>query len=383
MTEYKICEDGICVGCALCADVCPHGAVSAEEDRFGFIRPDIDPSLCIKCGVCRSLCPVNKNASGNKASAVYASFALDKEIRKRSSSGGMFRLLADDALASGGVVAAVGFDGSFHAVYKIANESGELDELMGSKYTEARADGIYKKVKEILSTGKRVLFVGTPCRVAAMKSFAGECEGLLTVDFICHGVPTGRLLERFLEGFSGVKKVSFRDKERGWQEFSMRVEGDKTYSRSLYSDPYLRTFLTNAALRDSCLDCRFKGDNYVSDITLGDYWGISSKIPSMNDDGGTSAVVIRTDAGAKAFDRIRDKMKTAPSGERDLASANAALVKSSRPHPRRDECLGMIERGEPFEKIASSFGKPLPFKTAASERLKRTAKKILGKIKRQ
>lgn len=381
--EYKICDDSVCVGCALCADVCPCGAITAEQDRFGFIRPKIDPALCVSCGKCTSLCPAVETVRGNGALSVFASYALDKDVRKKSSSGGVFRLLADDTLASGGVVAAVGFDPSFHAVYKIADNSGALDELMGSKYTEARADGIYKTVKDILSGGRRVLFVGTPCRAAAMKNYVGECENLLTVDFICHGVPTGRLLEKYLEGFSNIRYISFRDKKRGWDEFSMRIDSDNPSSRSLYSDPYLRIFLDNAALRDSCYDCRFKKDGYRSDITLGDYWGLFSKIPSMNDDRGTSAVVIRTKAGEAAFSRIKEKMKNVVSTESDLIALNPAIVNSSHPHPERQTFLNMIERDAPFDEIASSFGVPLSRKAILTKRFKQTAKRFFSTIKKK
>ena len=380
--EYKVCDGSLCVGCALCADVCPNGALTAGEDKYGFIRPMIDPSLCVGCGACSSVCPANEAGAGRGAISVFAAYALDEGVRSKSSSGGVFRLLADDVIESGGVVAAVGFDGEFHAVYKIAEDSAALCELMGSKYTEARSGGIYKKVKKLLDEGRRVLFVGTACRVAALKNFCGERDGLLTVDLICHGVPTGRLLEKYLEGFGGVRSVSFRDKSLGWLEFSMRVEGEKTYRRSNFSDPYLRTFLNNAALRESCYDCRFKGDNYRSDITLGAFWGIYDKIPSMDDDGGTSAVVIRTPAGEAAFCRIKDKMKVARSTYSDLAEVNPSVEKSAKRHSDRQKCLDMIERGEPFDAIASEFGAPMPFRNVAAKRLKRKAEKILGKIKR-
>ncbi|MBQ7715241.1 MAG: Coenzyme F420 hydrogenase/dehydrogenase, beta subunit C-terminal domain [Clostridia bacterium] len=380
-----ICDADLCTGCGLCTDACPFDAVSQVSDAHGFYVPVTDSEKCTDCGVCREVCPINSK-KGNGAKKVYASYAKDPDVRKRSSSGGIFRLLADKTLESGGVVAAVGYDGSFRAVYKIADSPAELDELMGSKYTESAPDGIYSKVKEYLDRGVRVLFVGTPCRVAAIKNLIPDDERLLTVDLICHGVPSAKLLESFLsENFSGkIKEVHFRDKTKGWQEFSMKVdeEGKKPYVVSQYKDPYLRVFLGNSALRECCYDCRFKDDNYRSDITLGDFWGISSCIPSMNDDRGTSAVVIRTDAGADAFEKIRGLVVCKETDEASLTRANAALIKSSKKPASRDDMLACLRRGDGFSAIAEHFGKPAPATVIISERIKRAAKKILGKIKK-
>ena len=379
-----ICEKDLCCGCALCADVCPFGAINIAPDEYGFSRPVIDEGLCAGCGECQAKCPVNSgHKNGN--TEVFAAYAKDADIRKRSSSGGIFRLLADKVIAEGGAVAAVGYDEKFRAVYKIAEAPEKLDELMGSKYTEARSDGIYEKVKDLLDGGRRVLFVGTPCRAAALRNFVGENENLLTVDFICHGVPAPVLLEKYLEeNHNGIKNVYFRDKTHGWQEFSMRVDTEerKPYIKSQYKDPYLRVFLGNAALRESCYDCRFKGDRYASDITLGDFWGISSCIPSMNDDKGTSAVVIRTEMGSSAFDEIKGLLISKKTTAEILGRANAALVKSSPRPAARERMLKIIKDGESFSAIAGKFGKPVPAKVILSERIKRSVKKTLGKIKK-
>ena len=383
--SFTICDHDLCCGCALCADVCPHGAIRITRDVHGFARPEIDPSLCVGCGACRAKCPVNcENES--RAEKVYAAYAKDKEIRRKSSSGGIFRLLANKTLEDGGAVAAVGYDGKFHALYKVTDRPEGLDEMMGSKYTEALSDGIYGKVKTLLSDGKKVLFVGTPCRVAALKSFVGDRENLLAVDFICHGVPSPVLLEKFLSENFGkdIERVSFRDKTRGWQEFSMRVDeaGKKPYINSQYKDPYLRVFLCNTALRESCYDCRFKAEHYASDITLGDFWGISSCIPSMNDDGGTSAVVIRSAKGSSAFDEIKYFLVLKETSPETLGKANIALNKSSLKPAARGDMLLALERGDTFSAIAEKFGRPAPSRAIISERMKRSVKKILGKIKK-
>lgn len=382
--SVTICDNARCTGCGLCADVCPCGAVSLEKDEFGFIRPVISGS-CVECGDCSAKCPANTPHAGN-TEKVFAAYAKDGGIRSHSSSGGLFRVLADKVIERGGAVAAVGYDESFRVTYKIAEDPESLDEMMGSKYTEALSDGIYGKVIKLLREGRCVLFVGTPCRVAALKNFVGDSDSLLTVDFICHGVPSSTLYEKFLaENFGkNINHVSFRDKTRGWQEFSMRVDeaGKEPYINSLYKDPYLRAFLGNAALRDSCYECRFKADHYTADITLGDFWGISSLIPSMNDDKGTSAVVLRTEKGISAFDEIKGSLVFRETSEKALAGANATLLKSPQKPAAREEMLSMLKSGAPFSDIAGKFGKPLPAKTILTERMKRTAKIILGKIKK-
>ncbi|MBR6917583.1 MAG: 4Fe-4S binding protein, partial [Clostridia bacterium] len=147
--SITICKSELCSGCSLCADVCVRGAVTMERDKAGFYRPSVNDSLCVGCGACQASCPVNAERKAESL-AVYAAYSKDDNIRRRSSSGGIFRLLAEKVIEDGGAVAAVGFGDDLSAVYKIAQRREDLDELMGSKYTEAHADGIYKKVADII-----------------------------------------------------------------------------------------------------------------------------------------------------------------------------------------------------------------------------------------
>ena len=383
--SITICDKDLCCGCGLCRDACPASAIDLATDEYGFIRPSVDEGRCSDCGACAKVCPANTSKRGS-APRVFAAYAKDSSVRKKSSSGGVFALLAHRMIDRGGVVAAVGYDSGHRPVYKIASSHEEIEELMGSKYAEASPDGIFAKVKALLDGGRKVLFVGNPCRVAALKNYAGNAELLLTADFLCHGVPPAPLFEKFLaECFDGeIEDVSFRDKTLGWQEFSMRVDvkGEAPRVTSQYKDPYLRVFLGNAALRESCYDCRFKGDAYRSDITLGDFWGISSHIPAMNDDGGTSAVIIRSEKGAAAFDEIKDALVLRETSEDVLKESNPALARSSPKPASRDDMLSMLKEGKSFSEIAAKFGRPLPARVILSERVKRTAKIALGKIKK-
>ena len=384
--SFSVCDKDLCVGCGACADACPGEAITLSQDSYGFLRPVIDGSKCVVCRTCRGVCPANGSHKGG-ASGVFAAYAKDKNVRNKSSSGGIFRLLADKTLEDGGVVAAVGYDENFRVVYKVASSGAKLDEMMGSKYTEALPNDIYSKVRDVLDSGKKVLFVGTPCRVAALKNLTGDRENLLTVDFLCHGVPSGLLFEKFIdENFKkrDITDVSFRDKTHGWQEFSMRVDLSvgKPYVCSQYKDPYLRMFLGNRFLRESCYNCKFKRDGYVSDVTLGDFWGISSCIPSMNDDKGTSAVVVRTEKGSAAFDGIKDRIVYRETTESTLGKANAALNNSSKKPEGRDAALEMLKNGNSFSDIAGKYGRPASAKAVLTERAKRGVKVMLGKIKK-
>ncbi len=377
----EICEKGLCSGCGCCEHICPRNAITMHFDEEGFLRPDIDTRSCVECGLCQKKCPVNITEERLHTEA-YAAYAKDKEIRKSSSSGGIFSLLAQNVIAEGGVVFGAGFSEGLRVVHKSASTHSELLELRGSKYVQSDLRGIYEKVGAALSDGKKVLFSGTPCQCAAVRSVFGDKENLLIADFICHGVPTPKLWERFvLDEFQSPTYASFRDKRLGWEEFSMRVESEKgTYTCSRYKDPYLRLFLKNVALRPSCYNCTWKANRYQSDITLLDFWGISSHYPHMNDDKGVSGVVVRGEKGRKAFDAVKDKAIFEKADIKEISRVNTAYHKSTPYSDLREGFFDDLKSGYSFGELSKKHVRPLPVKDMLTLRSRTAIKVLIGKI---
>ena len=377
----EICEKGLCSGCGCCEHICPRNAITMHFDEEGFLRPEIDARSCIECGLCQKKCPVNKHEN-HLPIEVYAAYARDKKIRKTSSSGGIFSLLGENVIAEGGAVFGAGFADELRVVHKSASTPSELLDLRGSKYVQSDLRGIYEKVGAALSEGKKVLFSGTPCQCSAVRNAFGNKDNLLLVDFICHGVPSPLVWKKYVtESFDGARNASFRDKSRGWEEFSMRIESDKAaYCKSLYNDPYMRLFLQNTILRSSCYECSWKGDNYASDITLADFWGISKVFPHMNDNKGVSVVVVRSEAGKKAFRDIRESLVVEKTKIETVAGINIAYKESAHCPKNREEFFEDMKNGKSIKYLCDKYVRQTPFSEISKARVKRIAKVLIGKV---
>jgi len=379
----EICEKNKCTGCLLCESVCPKGAVKIREDSAGFLYPFVETEKCISCGLCQKKCPENETLSIPPQKA-YAAYTKNKDIRKASSSGGIFATLAAVVLKEGGVVFGAGYDGELNVLHKAAENPEELSELMGSKYVQSNTLGIYKKVAEKLDEGRKVLFCGTPCQCAALRNYAGEKENLLIVDLLCHGVPTPALWKKYLnDNFKAPESASFRSKKRGWEEFSMEVKHSQgVYNASLYKDAYLRMFLRNICLRESCHECSHKGMNYSSDITVADFWGISKVFPAMNDDKGCSAVILRSDKGIRAFEEVKDQLIAVECSVESISKINTAYGRSAEKPASREAFIFDMGRDVPFDELKRKYCKKVGNKEIYVIRAKRFAKKIIGKFSR-
>ena len=311
----KILDKSQCCGCSACLHICPKHSISFKEDREGFLYPNIDVSTCIDCGLCEKVCPVLNQSEERVPLQVYAAKHTDDEIRMKSSSGGIFTLLAEQIIDKGGVVFGARFNDKWEVVHDYTETKEGLAPFRGSKYVQSNIGNSYKQVEEFLKTGREVMFTGTPCQIAGLKKFLRkDYKNLLTVDFVCHGVPSPMVWRKYLEEEIArqdrmttykvspiITGINFRDKSMGWKKFSfvlnlskVSVDGEQilTLSSPFYENAYMRAFLTNLSLRPSCYACPAKAGKSRANITIGDFWGIENIFQNEDDDKGVSLLYV-------------------------------------------------------------------------------------------
>lgn len=300
-----------CSGCGACIDICPKNCINMKEDKEGFKYPVVDISKCINCSLCESVCSSNHKMTPIKTINSYAVFSKLDNVRYNSSSGGMFYHLAKFVLDQKGVVFGAAFDTDWNLKHIKIDNLEQLSKLMKSKYIQSSTEGIFSLIKELLEANKMVLFSGTPCQVNALSLFLKkDYENLVKLDLICHGVPSNKVFQSYLNSFNKVNSIDFRSKLNGWKRFSMVIDFDnkKRYENSFDNDNFFQLFLSNYILRPSCYNCKSKGKNRTSDFTVADFWGVDTIIPEMADDKGTSLLLINSDKGAEIFNKISNEI---------------------------------------------------------------------------
>jgi len=347
-----------CCGCNSCVQCCPKSCITMCEDEEGFLYPEVDENVCVDCGLCEKVCPVLHQAEDRKPLAVYAAKNKNEEIRRQSSSGGVFTALAEEVIKDGGVVFGARFDEHWEVKHDYTETVEGLSIFRGSKYVQSRIEDCYQKVEQFLRAGRKVLFSGTPCQAAGLKLFLRkEYDYLLTVDFICHGVPSPGVWREYLkeeiarqcdgknivlshpvlnDREARIESISFRNKCLGWKRFSFVLtlslsDGYGDNKLVLLSEPlnkniFLRGFLANLYLRPSCHICPAKSLKSGSDITIGDFWGIQNVMPEIDDDKGVSAVMVSTEKGKEIWGEITTINYEVAFD--DVVAANSALIHS-------------------------------------------------------
>lgn len=341
-------DDSRCCGCGACLQICPHDAIAMETNTEGFAYPRIRVDRCVSCGLCTKVCPrLHPDASERRPVRLFAARARDAELRRESSSGGLFSVLAQEVFARKGVVFGAAWDlEAGKVVHRAAHDSAGLKALRGSKYVQSETGRTFCDVRAALQAGQLVLYSGTPCQNAALRLFLGAPEAnLVCVDVVCHGVPSPGVFGRYLDETHSrpVRDLAFRDKSGGWRAFSLRVNG--AARGTLKGNIYLRGFLSNLFLRPSCHTCP-SADKLRSDFTFADFWNIRDVVPAWNDDTGASAVLVATPRGQELFDACRDRLEVQATDSPKFVVSNRNVLLASPRHPRRNRFMKTFARGD-------------------------------------
>ena len=361
--EFEICSYKLCSGCGACASSCPQNCIEMKADNEGFLRPEIDYSKCISCGKCRNICPViNRYKDDNREPKVIAAKNKDDAVRLSSSSGGVFFAVAEKIIESGGVVFGAGFDKDMNVVHKFSETVEGIKEFKGSKYVQSNIGNSYLKAKEFLDAGRVVLFTGTPCQIGGLQAYLGkEYNNLYTLDFICHGVPSPLVWQKYVKykekkAASKTQSAFFRHKKYGWKKFSLQFKFSNCSEnlQVLSEDLYMQGFLADLYLRPSCYQCSFKNMHRVSNITLADFWGIDNIAPEFNDDKGTSLVLIHSLKGESLWEEVSSKFDVLKVDFDDAIKSNLSYLRSVKAPALRKTFFKKLNK-KPINRLISGF----------------------------
>ena len=360
-----------CCGCSACVQICPKQCISMSADNEGFLYPHVDSAICIDCGLCEKVCPVINQNEPREPLAVYAAKNTNEEVRLKSSSGGIFTLLAEKVIAEGGVVFGVRFNENWEVIHDYTETVEGLEAFRGSKYVQSFIGDNFKVAKQFLNNGRKVLFSGTPCQIAGLKKFLRkDYENLLTVEVVCHGVPSPMVWRDYLDykraeraaGKNTVSSslnelpvitgISFRDKTNGWKKFDFKIcyaaskAAENSVSKSANTtnceitpfneDLFMKGFLKNIYLRPSCYHCAARQGKSGADISIADYWGVQSIHPEIDDNKGTGAVLINTNNGLKCYNNIYQSLDCVQTNYDDIVRYNPCIVNSVKEPKERE-----------------------------------------------
>lgn len=333
----------------------------------GFWYPIVDNKKCIECGRCLKACLAFNKFNNRTPLKCYAGYNKNEKIRLKSSSGGIFFELAKLTINNGGIVFGAVFDKNWNVTHVSAKSIDEVQQMLGSKYVQSNTLDTYKECKTYLNEGKEVLYSGTPCQIGGLHKFLGKnYNNLFTVDLICHGAPSPGVWQRYLkETFSPktmifqakmpkntspdissfIRSIKFRDKTYGWEKFSFVVNSKLISKRGsnmillshIYSkNPYMKGFLNDLFLRESCYNCPSRKLSSQSDITIGDFWGVHKlNMDDMNDHKGLSIITINTTKGNVIFKEISSNFVIRELSYAQAVESNSNLIQIANKNTKK------------------------------------------------
>lgn len=315
LCDKAICSDYSCTGCMACVNSCRHGAIIECQNDKGFYRPTIVEDKCVNCGACVNVCPtLHPLPVNNYKHQAWCCVNKSMSIRMDSSSGGLFSAIAEYVLAKGGVVYGAMFDECVVCVISNSEDQHGIDKFRGSKYVQARiGSNIFLEIKRRLAKGQLVMYTGTPCQIAGLKGYLKkEYDNLLTVDFLCHGVPSPLVHKDYVKYREGINKspitlLKHRDKHKSWRIFNFLIKYGNGDEQVIFrtDDPFYQIFLRDYSVQETCFNCLYTKAERGSDITMADYWSKIGKRQLHDDDNGISLILLNSDKAVKIFNSIR------------------------------------------------------------------------------
>lgn len=354
-----------CTGCGACFNACPTKAITMDWNINGFYTPHINSEKCVDCGLCEKICPLDKCKSQNiEQPKVFAFQNEDKETLYKCASGGAFASLAKLVIEQSGNVYGVVYDDDMKVCHAKAESLKDLEKIYSSKYVQSDTRNTFIQAKSDLDNGKLVLFSGTPCQIAGFKSFLRkDYDNLLTVDLVCHGVPSPKVFEMYKKEFMNKRSkeewllnIDFRSKIQGWSS-SLVTTTTTTTTTHATKDDFMQAFLSNLSINDSCLNCQFNKLPRVADLSLGDFWGVDKYDQSMNNNKGLSIILVNSEKGQSWFNQIKKQGLCKEIPLDFVIKNNPNICGSSKPHAKREEFFEDINNGKSLKVCVKKYCK--------------------------
>ncbi|HBE87449.1 MAG TPA: hydrogenase [Lachnoclostridium sp.] len=379
----EIIEKSMCCGCSACAEVCPKQCIAMQEDEEGFQYPFINKRLCIDCHLCEKVCPViNASAEQTKAQRGYIVQHNDDSIRIDSTSGGAFTAMAQYVLQRGGVVFGVALNEKLRAMHIFTENENDLALFRNSKYMQSDIVHAFTDVEHFLKNNRIVLFSGTGCQIEGLLRFLRkDYANLIAIDVVCRAVPSPLVFDKYIEYCNKqwdepVVTLRFRDKYYGYKYSTLTMQTDSgklNYHNGVESDPWLRAYFSNMIDRPSCHHCVFKKKFRQSDVTIWDCFNVGEFDENLNDDKGTTRVLVHSEKGQDLINEIKSNCRVVEINPERLTHGVKELVCNTPANDKREDFFKdvLIMDGE------SLFKKWFPIDTKA--KMKHAIRMILYK----